>query len=79
MSELFHLKLSDPVKSLITAMFAAVVVALGSIVSQPDFDVFTVDWSVVFTLIINVSVSAFIADIARRFTSDENGKLFGKI
>lgn len=78
-SKLFGLTGNDALKSVITAVFAAVVVALGGIVTQPGFDVFTVDWNHVLSLVINVSVSTFIADMARRLTTDENGKLFGRI
>lgn len=79
MSEIYKLKSSDAFKSLITAIFAAVIVALGGIVTQPGFDVFTVDWSHVLSMVINVSISTFIGDMARRFSTDSDGKLFGRI
>ena len=77
-TDLFKLSTNDALKSAISAVFAAIVVAVGGIVTQPGFDVFTVDYHALLNLIINVSVATFIGDIARRFGSDRDGKLFGK-
>lgn len=78
-SKLFGLVPRDLLKSAITAVFAAVVVAVAGVASQPGFDVFTVDFSSLAHLIVNVSISTFVADIARRFATDSDGKLFGAI
>ena len=78
-SRLWSLVPQDLIKSIITSVFAGVIVAIAGIVSQPGFDLFMVDWGSLVHLIINVSVSAFVADIARRYATDSNGKLLGKI
>lgn len=78
-SALGKLSQNDVIKSALTAVVASVVVALGAIVTQPNFDIATVDWGATLHLIINVSISAFVGDIVRRLSTDQNGKLFGKI
>lgn len=78
-TNLFKLGSNDIIKSIITAVFAAVVVAIGGIVTQPGFDVFTVDWASVLKLVVNVSISVLLGDISRRFMTDDNGKLLGRI
>lgn len=70
---------NDVIKSAALAVFSSLVVTLGAIVTQPNFDAFTVDWGATFHLIVNVSISAFVGDLMRRFSTDQNGKLFGKI
>lgn len=78
-SQIFKLNTRDLFKSAITAVFAAAFVAVAGVVSQPGFDVFAVDWNALLKLIVNVSLSTLVGDIARRFTSDSDGKLFGRI
>lgn len=70
---------NDFIKSGITAFIAGIVVALGSIVTQPGFDIFSVDWHATLNLMINAGVAALIADIVRRVSTNQDGKLFGKI
>lgn len=76
---MFRLGQIDFVKSALSAVFAALIVALGGIAAQPGFDLFAVDWHSVINLIINVSISTFLGDLSRRFATDKDGKLFGKI
>ncbi len=78
-SDIGKLQISDWVKSALSAVFAAIVVAIGGVVSQPNFDLFTVDWVSLIHLIVNVGVATFLGDISRRLASDKEGKLFGKI
>lgn len=70
---------NDVIKSLVTAIFAAVAAALYSIVQQPGFDILTVDWHATINLIINIAVSTLVGDIVRRLSTNQDGKLFGKI
>lgn len=79
MSQIFKLNQSDFVKGAITAVISAVVVALGSVVSAPDFNVFSVDWASVLNLAIKVAGSAFIGYISKNFFSDGEGKFVGKV
>lgn len=78
-SDILKLVPQDLIKSIVTAIFAAVVVAIADVVSQPGFDVFATDWGALFQLVVNVSISTLVADIGRRFMTDSSGKLFGKI
>ncbi len=77
-SKIFSLNSNDFIRSAFTAVFAAVVVALGGIVSQPGFDVFAVDWHHVLNLVLNVGISTFIGDVARRLATDKDGAVLGK-
>ena len=77
-SEIGKLSIPDFLKSAISAAIAAVIVALAGMVGT-DFNVFTIDWATTGQLVINVGVGAFLGDIVRRFSSDKEGKLFGKI
>lgn len=81
-SALFNLTKSDFVKSAVTAVFAAVLVALGNVFTQAGFDVFHADWGEIFKLTVNVALAAFVGDVGRRFASDSDGALhtpLGKI
>lgn len=78
-SGIFGLTSNDLIKSAVSAVFAAIVVALAGIVSAPGFDVFSQNWGEVLKLVVNVSISTLIADIGRRFMTDDKGRLFGKI
>lgn len=78
-TQIFKLNIQDLLKSAYSAVFAAAVIAIAGVVSQPGFDVFAVDWSALLKLVINVSLSTLIGDIARRFATDSDGKLFGRI
>lgn len=82
MSQLFDLTKGDFVRSAVTTVFAAVIVALAGIVTQPNFDLFSADWAGILKSVLNVTVATFVADIGRRFMSDESGKIqtpFGKL
>lgn len=78
-SGIFGLTSNDLIKSAVSAVFAAVVVALAGIVAAPGFDVFAMDWNMVLKLVVNVSISTLIGDIGRRFMTDSQGKLFGVV
>lgn len=78
-SAIYALNSNDFVKSAINAVVVAVIIALGSVATQAGFDVFTADWGAIFHNIINVAIATFMADVSRRFVTDKDGKLFGKI
>lgn len=78
-SDILKLVPQDLVKSIVTAIFAAVVVAVAGVVTQPGFDVFATDWGALLHLIVNVSISTLLGDVARRYMTDSSGKLFGRI
>lgn len=73
-SGLFTLSSNDFLKSAISAVFVAVVVALAGIVG-PDFDVFTADWITIGKTVINAAISVFIARLSEKFLTDANGTL----
>ena len=78
-SQLYRLGGNDLVKGAITALFAAIVVTLGSVVNQTGFDVFSVDWGSVANLVVKSALSAFIGYLGKNILTDEGGKFLGKI
>ena len=78
-SNLFNLNSGDFVRGAVSAVVAAVVIALGSLVSEPDFSLFTTDWTHVFQLATNAAFAAFVGYIGKNFLTASNGKVFGKI
>lgn len=74
-SEIFSLTKSDAVRSAISAIFAAVVIAVYGVVTQSGFDLFTADWGMIGHMAINAAFAAFVGDLGRRFMSDGNGTL----
>lgn len=78
-TEMWKIAGSDLLKSGLTAALAAILVAIANMATQQGFDLFAVDWKALANLVLNVGISAFIADIARRFSTDKQGRLFGKI
>lgn len=85
MSELFTLKSNDWVKGLITAVLGSVIVAVttafGAIVTQPGFDVFTVDWGDVLHNMINLMIvggyAAITGYLGKNFLTDSKGDVLG--
>ena len=75
------LKLSgnDVVRGIVFAVAMAVVLSLGAIVLQPGFDAFTVDWGSVGHNTVNVMIVSFFTYLLDKLSSDQNGKLLGKI
>lgn len=78
-SEFLKLSKNDIVKGVVTAVFTALVVALGGIVTQPNFDVFTVDWGTVGHLALNASVAAFVAYLSKNLLTNSQGQILGGI
>jgi hypothetical protein len=69
----------DFVKGLATAVIAGVFIAVVGVFSQPNFDLFTVDWVAVGHLAANAAVSAFIGYIGKNLLSDSDGKFLGRV
>lgn len=76
-SKLFKLNGQDFLKGAVSAIFAAVVFALGSVVNQAGFDVFSADWAQVVATMINAALAAFVGYIGKNFISDSEGVPFG--
>lgn len=67
--------LQDVVKSVLTAAVAAVIIYLKSSVDTGNFDIAMIDWGYV----INVAISAGIADVVRRLGTTSEGKFLGVV
>jgi hypothetical protein len=69
----------DLAKGLVSAVCAGVLLAVIGIFSQPNFDLFTVDWYSVGKLAANAAVSAFVGYLGKNLLSDSDGKFLGKV
>jgi len=78
-SSLYSLNKSDFINGIITSIFSAVVTALYELVSVGGFSVFTANWGAIAMICINVAGITAVGYIARKFTTDSNGKLMGLI
>ncbi len=78
-SGLFRLNLKDVLHSAIIATVTALLLALGSIVSQQNFDLFTVDRAAVGHVLVNSAFVAFVGNMVRALVSDDTGKVFGRL
>lgn len=78
-SALLRLNGRDVLKGGVSAVFAAVFIALYNVVSTPDFDLFSVDWVRVLKLATNAAVSAFIGYLGKNLLTDSQGLVLGKI
>lgn len=74
---IFKLGVPEVVDSITTAIFVAVVVALGGVVQTPGFDLFAADWGSILHNVVNVGFIALIGQLANNFASDNSGKVFG--
>ena len=73
-SKLFWLNKNDFVRGAFNAVFVALVAFIWNASQQQGFDVFSVEWGPV----VNAAVYGFIGYLAKNFSSDENGAVFGK-
>lgn len=78
-SQLYRLTSNDLIKGVMTAIFAAVVVAVYGVVMTPGFDLFMTDWNGVLHLAINAAFGGLVGYLGKNFLSDEQGKVFGRI
>lgn len=76
-SALYKLCSNDVVKGLVTAVLAAVIMTVWSVVSQNGFDAFATDWTEVLKSVVNVSIVSFFAYIIKNLLTDENGRVLG--
>lgn len=77
MSKLFALEGSDWKKALVTAVIMGFLLPVAAMIQTPGFDVLTANWGAILNLAINGALTGFIAEIARRFGTDANGKFGG--
>lgn len=70
---------NDLIKSSESAVCAAILVALLSVVQSTSFDVFSTDWSHVLSLTLNGAITAFVGNLARIMLTDNQAKFVGKI
>lgn len=75
---LFTVNWLSLVESIATAIFTAILVALGAVVMAPNFDLFAVNWIVVGHTMLNVAVVTACGVLLRNFVTDQNGKMFGR-
>lgn len=78
-SKMFKINLKDVGSSAINAVFAAVFIGLAGVFSQSGFDIFNTEWTPILQQSINWAFAAFIGSLSKKFTSDEDGKVFGMI
>jgi len=78
-SPTFNLNAKDVAKGLVTAVIVAVLVSIYQIVSAPNFDLFTLNWSQLAQVSINSAVAALFGYLFKNFISDSQGKVLGKI
>lgn len=78
-SDMFKLDWKDVARGAVSAVVAAVALAVYGVFSTPDFNLFAVDWNHVFQLAINAAASGFVGYLGKRFLTDQDGKVFGKI
>ena len=76
-SDMFKLDWRDVGKGVAVAVFSGAALALYSLVSQDGFDIFAVDWNIVFHLAVNGAVGGFVGYLTKNFFSDSQGKLGG--
>lgn len=74
---MFSLGKSDVFKGAVTAVLAAIITVLYGAVSQAGFDVFSADWGVILTNVIQGALTAFIAYLGKNVLSDEDGDFMG--
>ena len=78
MSGLLKLNLQDVAKGALTAVLAAVVMSLASVVQANGFDVLNADWAGIANMALSAAVSAFIGYVSKQLLSDENGAVLGR-
>lgn len=73
MSALFRLNGNQIVQGAINAVLAAIVVGLYGIVTTPDFNLFTADWSEIGKSVLNWAFAAFVGSAGKAFLTDKEG------
>lgn len=73
MSGLLKLNFADLGKGALTAVFTAVVLALGTAAQTGNFDLFTFDWA----SLLKLALSAGVGYLIKNTLSDVNGNFLG--
>lgn len=79
MSNLFNLNIRDVMRGLVMAALAGAALPLLAAVQTPGFNILAVDWHMVIVLAVNGAIVGFVSYIVKRFFSDTEGKVFGRI
>ncbi len=78
-SRLLRLNLKDILHSLLWGAVTGVVFAFGGIVSQANFDLFTVDWAAVGHILVNSAFVVTVGNLVRLLGTDSAGRAFGRL
>ena len=76
-SQLFKINLNDLGKGALTAFCAGLIFALGSLVNQAGFDVFTLDYAQVFVTAFNAGLASFVGYLSKQLLTDSSGRILG--
>lgn len=76
---MFKITLGDIPRAIAVAIGTGAVLSVISIVSVPDFDVFSADWIFIGKVLVNGAFSGGVAYIVKQLMTADNGKMFGKI
>lgn len=74
---IFKLGWNELKDSITTAVFVAVVMAVGSVVLAAGFDAFSTDWGSLGRNVVNGSLIAFVGQLINNLVSDNQGHVFG--
>ena len=75
MSELFRLNSNDFLRGAVTAVCAAIFMTVASVVGQPGFDLFTLDYASLLNTAINAGVAAFVGYLSKNLLTGSDGKI----
>lgn len=76
-SKSFTFNSKDLVHSLANAVFAGVILGLGSVVSQNGFDIFSANWGDILHTVVNAAFAAFVGSMGINTVANSEGKVFG--
>ena len=68
---------NDFINGLKTALFTSIFTILVTLTQNQDFNVFTTDWGMVISNVINVSFITIVGYMSRKFFENEEGKMLG--
>lgn len=78
-SSLFKLNKKDLMQAATNAIVIGVVSVLYGVANSAGFDVFTADWISIGHMVVNASISAFVASLGSSFLTTKEGKVLGAI
>ena len=76
-SELFQLNIKDIANTIALTVFTVAVTVLYSLTLKEGFDIFSADWAQIGREIVNNALIVLIADLSRRYTTDDKGHILG--